>query len=418
MKLFGKKEKKQDPSVDDWFWDSFLINEANFRNQQETVKRSSKDNPITLGYILKELLNIDLTDIGSMTIVSRGMSELDNKTEIIKDTSRVLEYNPYETVLYTDSKGEILPMTGQNTVLIISYRPASVVYNNIESKHDKSISRTENSIIMFLRVLRFLHETAYMRVSVMIPNFSDTDDFRTSQSKNIPFTTSFILGYDIVPPESKLKRFDAIEKSLVEKAKKGVNRENLTNEEKIILQTYTIDIGAEFRYGRWLVSEKRFADALRPLMAVYEHLKTRLATNFEQLHEIFHETCFYIGFCFNEMEQFDRAAYYFSLIQDGKNIKYTIEYICAMVNNSDPRSMSLITRYIQEFNDGTRKSDSEESATFYEFLHRRLAYLFIEYKMWDEARNLLERLKEWPSCHDFAVDELKYLDYISQRESK
>ena len=62
---------------------------------------------------------------------------------------------------------------------------------------------------MFLRGIGpFMYETAYMRVSVMIPNFTSPDDFRTSHSKNAPFTTSFVLGFDIVPPEKKLKRYD------------------------------------------------------------------------------------------------------------------------------------------------------------------------------------------------------------------
>ena len=76
---FGKKNKtaSEEPvrsefDVDNWFWDSFLLNEAKFRHQQATVKRSSETEPITLGYILQELLNIDLADVGSMTIVSRG----------------------------------------------------------------------------------------------------------------------------------------------------------------------------------------------------------------------------------------------------------------------------------------------------------------------------------------------------------
>lgn len=418
---FSKKDEasteepqKEQISVDDWFWDSFLMNEAKFRSQQKTVKRSSKDETITLGYIIKELLNIDPADIGSMTIVSRGEFGNDDKTEIIKEQSRVLEYKPYEAILYTNSKGETVPRTGQNTALIISYRPGGVVFDNQENKHDKSKLCTDNSIIMFLRGLGpFMYETAYMRVSVMIPNFTSPDDFRTSHSKNMPFTTSFILGYDIVPPESKLRRYDVIEKSLIDKSNKS---EELTKEEKAVLEglTYSKDLGYDFGYGRWLVSEKRFADALMPLMKVYEHLKTDVVTNYEQLHEIFNETCFNIGFCLNEMEQYDRAVYYLDIIQGSENIKYAIEYINAMVNNGDPRSMNIVQHYLREFNDGTKKIDSDEASFFYDFLCRRLAYLFIDYKMWDKARNLLEQLKESPSCHDFAVGELEYLDRIGQ----
>lgn len=418
---FSKKNKtaSEEPSqeqniVGDWFWESFLLNEAKFRHQQATVKRSSETEPITLGYILQELLNIDPADIGSMTIVSRGEFGQDERTEIITEKQRVLDYQPYKAVLHVNKKGETVPRSGENTTLVISYRPSDVVFDNRENKTDKSILYSNNSIIIFLRGLGpFMYETAYMRVSVMIPNFSSPDDFRISHSNNQPFTTSFILGYDIVSPESKLKKYDEIEKSLIEKSSRG---EELSKDELTVMEgiTYSKTVGYDFGYGKWLVSQKRFADALMPLMRVYEHLKTDVITNFEQLHEVFFETCFNIGFCFNEMEQFDRAVYYLDLIQGTGNLKYIIEYINAMVNSGSPRSTDIVKQYIREFSDGTRVVDSEETAFFYEFLYRRLAYLYIDYKMWDQARDLLEQLKENPSCHDFAVRELEYIDNVAK----
>ena len=107
---FSKKNKtegtetSQDNNLnpDDWFWGSFLMNEAKFRHQQNTVKRSSKDEPITLGYIIKELLNISTIDIGSMTVVSRGEFGRTEKTEIIESPSDVLAFKPYDALLYVN----------------------------------------------------------------------------------------------------------------------------------------------------------------------------------------------------------------------------------------------------------------------------------------------------------------------------
>ena len=423
MGLFDRFSKKktvtEEPSqgqniVSDWFWDSFLLNEAKFRHQQASVKRSSETEQITLGYILKELLNINLADIGSMTIGEFGSND---RTEIITEPQRVLAYQPYKAILYTNDKGETVPKTGENTTLVISYRSGNIIFDNQESKNDKSKLCTDNSIILYLRGLGpFMHETAYMRVSVMIPNFSSPDDFRTTHSKNQPFTTSFILGYDIVSPDDKLKKYDIIEQALVDKTNRG---EELTKEEQTVLEgiTYSKNLGYDFGYGRWLVSEKRYADALMSLIKVYEHLKTDVVTDYDNLHEIFNETCFNIGFCFNEMEQYDRAVYYLDIIQGSDNTKYIIEYINALVNNGDPRSMNIVQHYLREFNDGTKKIDSEETSYFYDFLCRRLAYLFIDYKMWDKARNLLEQLKESPACHDFAVQELEYIARVCSNQS-
>lgn len=404
-------ENKIDP--EDWFFGSFLMNEAKFRHQQVTVKRSSKDAPITLAYIIKELLNIHTSDIGSMTIVSRGEYGHYKNIHTIDSPSEVLAYKPYDALLYVNEQGETVPRTGLNTVLIISYRPGDKVFDEIDKNPDKSKLCTDNSIIMFLRGMGpFLYETAYMRVSVMIPNFTSPDDFRTSHSKNAPFTTSFILGFDIVPPEKRLTKYDEIEASLIEKSNRG---EELSSEEKTVLEgiTYSKDLGHDFGYGRWLVSENRFADALMPLMKVFDHLKKSVVTDYNNVKNIFSETCFNIGYCFNELEQYDRATYFLDLIPEQNKPKYLIEYINALVNNGDPRALNLVQHYFKEFNEGKREINSRETSFFYDFLARRLAYLFIEYKMWDNARILLEQLKESPACHDFAVRELEYLNQVT-----
>lgn len=408
--IFTKKEKREPQEYwtkqEESFWQAFLLNETKFRHQEAKVKRSSKNEPITLEYILREILNIIPTDCGSMTVVSRSEFGQNEKTEFIEKQADVLAYKPYDAILYTNDEGETLPISGQNTVLIIRYSPA----DNIEktSLNDKSHLCSDNSIIMFLRGMGpFIYETAYMRVSVMIPNFTIPDDFRTSNSTNAPFTTSFILGFDIVPPEEKLKRYNKIEKSLIEKSNQ---RQTLSQEEDVIKQGIN-PLGFPIGYGAWLVSEKRYADALLPLMKMYEYLKTEVVTK-EILRGLFKEVCFNIGFCFNELGQYDRAAYYLGLIKNDDDPKYIIEYINALVNGGDPHAMNIIQYYISNIDEKNISVDRNINEV-YQFLHRRLAYLFIEYKMWDKARNLLEPLKDIPSCRDFAIHELEYIDEVA-----
>lgn len=424
MGIFDKFSKKQSSkklgtphennlNPDDWLWQSFLLNEAKFSHQQKNVKRSSKNEPITLGYIIKELLDISTEDIGPMSVISRGEFGKIEKNEFIESKSDVLGYLPFNDMLHVNKDGETLPRTGLNTVLIISYRPANIVFNDTENRKDKSNLCTDNSIIMFLRGMGpFIHETAYMRVSVMIPNFTSPDDFRSSHSNNAPFTKSFILGYDIVPPGEKLTRYADIKKSIIEKSNRG---EMLSADELTVLEgiTYSKDLGSEFGYGRWLITENRFADALVSLMHVFDHLKKDVVTDFEKAHEIFEETCYSIGFCLNELEQYERAEYFLSLIQGAGKMKYYIEYINTLVNNCDPRALQIVENYIVEFNTGKRIVQSNEDSFFYDFLARRLAYLYSEYQMWDKARTLLEQMINSPACHDFAVDELRYIDHVT-----
>ena len=262
--------QKQEDFLDRMFKDSFLLNEAKFRHQQLSVKRSTTDEPITLEYILRELLDINPAEIGSMTIVNRYESGQNGETQLIEEASDVLAYKPYDAIMFTDSEGELRPITGKNTVLIISYRPAHIVYGNKEHRDDKSILGCDNSIIMFLRGMGpFMLETAYMRVSVMIPNFSQPDDFRIINSKNTPYTTSFILGLDMTPAEQRLKLYDSVEQSLLNKSKRDVE---FSEDEKRVFEGITGRSQNDYSYGRWLVSEKRFADALMYLLRVFNDL--------------------------------------------------------------------------------------------------------------------------------------------------
>lgn len=421
---FSKNKKSKDeealnsmPEIDKMLFESFLMNEAKFRHQEETVKRSSPHKPITLRYILKDLLDIDPADIGAMTVVDRtGFQKADKETiKIIESKEEVLDFKPYDALMQMTEDGELRPKSGYNSVLIISYRPGSLIFNNMQERKDKSKLGTDNSIIIFLRLIGpFVSETAYMRVSVMIPNFSSPDDFRILRSNNAPFTTSFVLGFDITPPKERLKQFEEIEASL---NRKLTNSENLSDSEAAILEgiTHSRGCGYNIGYGKWLVSENRFADALIFLLNAFQALKKEVVTNFEQYNEAFTDICFNIGFCYTEMEQYDRAVYYLGLIQGSGNLAHTTEYINALVNGGDPRAISVVEACISEFEEGKREVNSEEDSMFFEFLCRRLAYLYIEYRMLDAATHLLKQMKEMPGCRDFAIDELNYIEMLKSQ---
>lgn len=48
-----------------------------------------------------------------------------------------------------------------------------------------------------------------------------------------------------------------------------------------------------------------------------------------------------------------------------------------------PRALGTVQNYLSEYNGGgKRQIDFEEAAQLYDFLARRLAYLYIEYNMW------------------------------------
>ena len=181
--------------------------------------------------------------------------------------------------------------------------------------------------------------------------------------------------------------------------------------------TYNASLGENFGHGKWLFESNRFTDALIPFLKVFENLKMKYYDGNEQLREIFFNTCYYIGFCFNELGKYDKAFFYLDIARMSEKPRYKIEYINSLVNSGDMRALSYVDSEIDEIRAKNEKLD-EEDVFYYRFLYRRLAYLYIEYKMFDEAKNLLEQMKENELDRDFAIGELEYLEEVKGGEIK
>ena len=252
-----------------------------------------------------------------------------------------------------------------------------------------------------------------MRVSVMIPDFVADDDMRASRSKNSPQTMSFVLAWDETDPTDRLGKYQQLFDSLVEKNKTG---QELTEDENLILTTYMHrnSVGYDFGYAKWLLAQKRYFDALMRFLKVHEALKL---DHDDDTIEVYIETCYCLGYCYNELEQFEKAYYYLEVFGHDDIIgdkyfkpKYAEEYVNCLCNNGDDRAMGLMFCWIKEL-DKKGKASADE-AEFYWFLWRRIAYLMIERKEYDEAEKLLNKLLKYPETAEFASQELVYLKKV------
>ena len=134
MSLFNRSSSKGDSqqpdakhsdSQPDWWDAAFLVDEAKFRHQQHSVKRSSRDDQVTLGYILKEILNIDPADIGAMTIVSREAFASECKTETIEVPSDVLATRYWTALPKANAKYEAVRILSSSSPSVLLARFAS-----------------------------------------------------------------------------------------------------------------------------------------------------------------------------------------------------------------------------------------------------------------------------------------------------
>lgn len=418
MGLFNKK--KEEPKESDDFVSilsrqEFIKAETKFRhNNIQKLPRFNKETPATLGFILETLFDIQKDDLYWMHIFSSDFFRSNTEDRIIDDKDKIWNYNLFDAIICMNDKGESISKEGQNTTITIRYDKAYYKRGDREFCEDKSILYNDNSIILFLRNIAASGEgTRYMRVSVMIADFVADDDMRASRSKNSPQTMSFVLAWDETDPADRLGKYQQLFDSLVEKNKKG---EELTEDENLILTTYMHrnSVGYDFGYAIWLLEQKRYFDALIQFLKVYEALKLdhddKIAT--------YLETCYCLGFCYNELEQFEKAYYYldifgFSDIIGDRYFKprYVIEYVNCLCNNRDNKgTLGLMSDWINKLKEKEKMSSAETE--LYWFLWRRTAYLLIEMKEYDDAETLLNKLLKYPETAEFATQELEYLKKI------
>ena len=410
-KLFKKESKKEDIDFDKLNWNIFLENEAKFQHQKHQVKRASLDDKMTLGYILGNILDVEKKDISKMCVVFRDNSQ-DIATKVMESIDDIWSYDMFSTVIEPDDEGGWKFQQGQNTVLIIGYMPSQSV---LDKPHERLFFCHDNSIIIFLRGLIADGSTWYMRASIMIPNFNtQDDDLKTQFSKNAPLTTSFILAFDGESPEEKKNKFEKIKLSLDEKIRRN---EELDEDEKTMLKGITSlkTVGRNLGDGQFFLSQERYTDALYPFLEIYDNLGKEFYKLDKEEKDIFFEACYRIGYCFNELGKYDKAFFYLDIARMSDKPRYKIEYVNSLVNSGDVRALSYVDSEIDEIREKKENLDEEEFI-YYRFLYRRLAYLYIEYKMFDEAKYLLEQMKENELDRDFAIGELAYLEEVMKEE--
>ena len=415
MGLFKKKKEEQEDIIDRLNRQEFIKAETKFRhNNIQKLPRFNKESHATLGFILETLFDIKKEDLYWMHIFSSNFDQSRMDDRQINDKEEIWNYNLFDAIIYMTDEGTSSSKQGQNTTITIRYDKAYYRRADKETCEDKSILYNDNSIILFLRNIAASGEgTRYMRVSVMIPDFVADDDMRASQSKNASQTMSFVLAWDETDPTDRLGKYQQLFDSLVEKNKNG---KELTEDENLILATYMHrnSVGYNFGYAKWLLEQKRYFDALMQFLKVHEALKLN---HDDDTIEVYIETCYYLGYCYNELEQFEKAYYYLDIFSSADVIgdkyfkpRYAEEYVNCLCNNGDDRAMGLMHCWIKELE--KKKELSEDERELYWFLWRRTAYLLIERKDYDEAEQLLDSLLKHPVTEKFARQELDYLKKV------
>lgn len=301
---------------------------------------------VSMGFVLSQLLRIHPYNIFGMRVYHHKDGTYTR--EEIKELDTVWKYRLSDAL-------------ADGNTIVISYSQA---YNQCKQENDHSMLCPDNVIILHVTAIP---GQSMFRIDMMVPPFVFDTDRVNPKDGDMPIHSSFVM-----PSEDYTYDFSLSADKLLECAHE-------------------------------LYNDKRCVEALLGYHYVYISLLPKMGSIPQEEKGNCVVAASHMGSCFLELNMNDVAEYYLKI---GTDCNYQVgEYINCLVNNKDVRSLAVIQNYL--LSDDVIFGPTIEASRA--FLHRRMAYVLIDWGMIDKAKQLLENMLNDPLCHDFAQHELEYL---------
>ena len=230
---------------------------------------------------------------------------------------------------------------------------------------------------------------------------------------------SVLLAYDLRSTKQLQDEFVYMWKEAKSKVANG-EENKLTEEQRLIANVESVD-AARFVYrSRTLHRQKRYYEATSCLENAYRLLNSNIDKKSLEERNLFLEVCYMLGFCYNELQQYDRAYYYLTFVTGVNRTLYAEEYVNCMIYLGDYRSLMTIDGILEDLHNSIvedEEGEVEQSVhPFLQFLYRRKAYVLVELHRFDEAEEMLRQMIDDPESGDFALDELAYIQQLREKD--
>lgn len=219
------------------------------------------------------------------------------------------------------------------------------------------------------------------------------------------FLKTVSLDYSIKP------EFDEDElKLLRQKAEKNIEKDNSCE----YMEYFTLGDNKELNLlivnGTHAFQNKIWGDTLFYLECALNILQKDLGTEKIGRYEykVFGEICYMLGFVYMEFEMYPKAIYYLVFLHGSEEVKYEIEFINALTNSKDIRTLGVVNSERQRV-ESNNNMDDEEKIMYLSFLKRRYGYILIEMEKIKEAVQYFMSLLADENCKEFAKQKLEYL---------
>ena len=227
-----------------------------------------------------------------------------------------------------------------------------------------------------------------------------------------------LLAYDLRSTKQLQDEFVYMWKEAKSKMANGEENQ-LTEEQQMLAKVEHVD-AARFVYrSRTLYRQKRYYEAIACLENAYRLMNPNYQRLSKAEKSVFSEVCYMLGFCYNELRQYDRAYYYLSLIIGLNHALYAQGYVNCLINLGDHRALMAIDSILEDLRSSFSEDEDDEIEhplrPFLQFLYRRKSYVLIELRRLDEAEEILRQMMDDPESADFALDELAYIQQLREK---
>lgn len=384
----NEKSDNHDAEKDQAIWkrELELLSEQEIMHQDAGPDwRSNEEEPLELRNVLATALS--LKDIEPQRLVIYAADSFDS----MEDAETILAYNLSNPLI---KGGDFI---ANEAMLNLKYVAPSQ-------------PDAERDITIHLKAERATEQALYFRITIAIVPLSIDSTVPFDSRENRPVVCSFLTAFDLSSPKQRLDKFHYMWKEALELIK--THPEELTEEQRLISECMDSHLAYNIYTGSVLFQAKRFYEALRYLENAY-HLSKHLIKGLQPSEQdVFFHICYLIGFCYTELEQYEKAFFYLEMTMPIRRITYTQEYVNCLVNSADYRALDIINNLMNEAqnpNDEENETPPPHIKAFMNFLKRRKAYVLIDQQKFDEAKAMLQKMLDEPENSDFAINELAYL---------
>ena len=395
-----KKEAKSSATSDlEWSEkevarDFFLLREQELRHQKKGAEwRQNDKEAATLKQWMDKVFGLVDVVFSELTVVTDAVT-------VINDRESIASYNLSETLIANGA------FVRQKAMLdLVFFLPA----------HPTTRRRMTFSIQQADGCEDVLY---YQVVATLLPLPSGIG--RPLHSKEVQVQShSVLLAYDLRSTKQLQDEFVYMWKEAKSKVANGEENQ-LTEEQRLIANVESVD-AARFVYrSRTLYRQKRYYEAISCLENAYRLLNSNIDKKSLEERNLFLEVCYMLGFCYNELQQYDRAYYYLTFVTGINRTLYAEEYVNCMIYLGDYRSLMTIDGILEDLHNSIvedEEGEVEQSVhPFLQFLYRRKAYVLVELHRFDEAEEMLRQMIDDPESGDFALDELAYIQQLREKD--